>query len=134
MPHLVVDEDRISQWTTELTTGQTRWWVVEYDGTIVGFVGIGPSRDPVDTELGELDTIAVDPARWRRGIGTALCERHLTHWPKPASRKPFFGRSPDTTKDKPSTSRWAGPATAGPGTAATKCRSGTISDDQSVPI
>ena len=39
---------------------------------IVGFAGIGPSRDPIDPELGELDTIAIDPAHWRRGVGRAL--------------------------------------------------------------
>jgi N-acetylglutamate synthase-like GNAT family acetyltransferase len=77
MPHLVIDEDRISRWTTELTTGPTRWWVAEHDGSIVGFVGIGPSRDPVDPELGELDTIAVDPAHWRGGTGTALMRTAL---------------------------------------------------------
>ena len=77
MPDLAVDEDRISRWTTDLTTGQTHWWVAEYDGSIAGFVGIGPSRDPVDPELGELDTIAVDPAHWRKSIGTALMRTAL---------------------------------------------------------
>ena len=41
-------------------------------GSIAGFVGIGPSRDPVDARLGELDTIAVYPSYWRTGIGKAL--------------------------------------------------------------
>ena len=49
-----------------------RWWVAERRGEIVGFAGIGPSRDPVDPRLGELDTIAVDPPHWRTGVGTAL--------------------------------------------------------------
>lgn len=49
-----------------------RWWVAEYTGSIVGFAGIGPSRDPVDVQLGELDTIAVDPPYWRARIGKAL--------------------------------------------------------------
>ncbi len=49
-----------------------RWWVAEHKRSIVGFVGIGPSRDPVDAQLGELDTIAVDPPYWRTGIGKAL--------------------------------------------------------------
>jgi len=39
---------------------------------IAGFTGIGPSRDPIDPELGELDTIAVDPSMWRCGIGRTL--------------------------------------------------------------
>lgn len=38
----------------------------------MGFVGIGPSRDPVDSRLGEVDTIAVEPDFWRRGIGRSL--------------------------------------------------------------
>ena len=49
-----------------------RWWVAEHMGSIAGFVGIGPSRDPVDARLGELDTIAVCPSHWRIGIGKAL--------------------------------------------------------------
>jgi GNAT superfamily N-acetyltransferase len=72
MPHQVVDDGRIGRWTTELTDGRTRWWVADYHGSTVGLVGIGPSRDPVEPGLGELDTIAVDPAYWRKGIGTAL--------------------------------------------------------------
>jgi GNAT superfamily N-acetyltransferase len=35
-------------------------------------VGVGPSRDPVDPRLGELDSIGVDPAYWRTGVGRAL--------------------------------------------------------------
>ena len=49
-----------------------RWWVAECTGSIAGFVGIGPSRDPVDPRLGELDSIAICPVYWRKGIGKAL--------------------------------------------------------------
>ena len=49
-----------------------RWWVAELRGSIIGFVGIGPSRDPVDAQLGEVDTIAVDPLYWRAGTGRML--------------------------------------------------------------
>lgn len=38
----------------------------------MGFVGVGPSRDPVEPGLGELDTIAVVPSQWRTGVGRAL--------------------------------------------------------------
>ncbi len=48
-------------------------------GSIVGFVGIGPSRDPVDSQLGEVDSIAVDPPHWRMGIGKALMSLALRH-------------------------------------------------------
>jgi RimJ/RimL family protein N-acetyltransferase len=45
-------------------------FVAELDGEIVGFVGVGESRDP-DAD-GELYTIYVHPDHWRSGIG-----RHL---------------------------------------------------------
>ena len=41
-------------------------------GVLVGFAGIGPSRDPIDPTLGELDTIAIAPVWWRHGVGRAL--------------------------------------------------------------
>jgi RimJ/RimL family protein N-acetyltransferase len=44
--------------------------VAEVDGRIVGFVGVGQSRD-ADAE-GELYTIYVDPAHWGTGVGRAL--------------------------------------------------------------
>lgn len=56
-----------------------RWWVAEHAGRTIGFVGIGPSRDPVDPQLGEIDTIAVDPHHWRAGIGKALISLALRH-------------------------------------------------------
>jgi GNAT superfamily N-acetyltransferase len=46
---------------------------------IVGFVGIRPSRDPIDPTLGEIDTIAVNPPVWRTGVGTSLMSVAL-HW------------------------------------------------------
>ena len=56
-----------------------RWWVSEHIGSIVGLAGIGPSRDPVDPQFGELYTIAVDPPYWRMGIGKALISLALQH-------------------------------------------------------
>ena len=56
-----------------------RWWVAEREGSIAGFVGIGPGRDPVDARLGEIDTIAVDAPHWRTGIGKALISLALQH-------------------------------------------------------
>ena len=73
MPPPVHDDERIEHWAADLAAGgPVHWWVAEHDGRIAGFVGIGPSRDPVETGLGELDTIAVDPAYWRAGVGRAL--------------------------------------------------------------
>jgi GNAT superfamily N-acetyltransferase len=45
-------------------------FVAEVDGEVVGFVGVGPSRDP-DAE-GELYTIYVHPNHWGTGVGREL--------------------------------------------------------------
>jgi ribosomal protein S18 acetylase RimI-like enzyme len=74
--------ERVAQWEKTLALGPPyRWWVAEIDTTIVGFIGIGPSRDPVDPTIGEVDTIAVDTNHSRTGIGRALMTvavKHLT--------------------------------------------------------
>ncbi|MBP2355150.1 GNAT superfamily N-acetyltransferase [Kribbella aluminosa] len=75
MPVAVLDEGRIARWTQTVAGGN--WWVAEAGGVIAGFVGIGPSRDPVGPGLGELDTIAVDRPYWRQGVGTALMQKAL---------------------------------------------------------
>jgi ribosomal protein S18 acetylase RimI-like enzyme len=64
-----------------------RWWrewlgapreppaatfVAEVDGAVVGFAGVGRSRD--DPAEGELYTIYVDPDRWGTGAGRALLD------------------------------------------------------------
>jgi N-acetylglutamate synthase-like GNAT family acetyltransferase len=67
-----VEDDGVARWVHNLTTGPQRWWVAERNGRVVGFVGIGPSRDPVEPGLGELDTIAVAPTEWGKGVGRAL--------------------------------------------------------------
>ncbi|MFI6828002.1 GNAT family N-acetyltransferase [Kribbella sp. NPDC050241] len=77
MPPIEADDARIQRWATDLANDRTSWWVAEADGSIAGLVGIGPSRDPVDPQLGELDTIAVDPAHWRTGLGTNLMHTAL---------------------------------------------------------
>ncbi|WUJ75111.1 GNAT family N-acetyltransferase [Kribbella soli] len=75
MPPIEVSDARIARWTETLADGN--WWVAELDDTIAGLVGIGPSRDPIDPALGELDTIAVDPAHWRQGVGKSLMHKAL---------------------------------------------------------
>ena len=73
MPAIEADTSRIERWRNDLGDATaTRWWLAEVDDEVVGFVGIGPSRDPVDPELGELDTIAVRPESWHSGIGKQL--------------------------------------------------------------
>ncbi len=70
----------IERWRCELTQPVPhRWWVAEREGGIVGFAGIGPSRDPVSPRLGELDTIAVDPRHWCTRVGTALASVALRY-------------------------------------------------------
>lgn len=71
-PPQVLDGRRIERWAAELAASRTRWWIAERGGRAVGFAGVGPSRDPVDPGLGELDTIAVDPSHWRTGVGRIL--------------------------------------------------------------
>jgi len=78
LPQRHVDTNLVARWEQEIVAPLPhRWWVAEVAGVIVGFTGIGPSRDPIDPELGELDTIAVDPSMWRRGIGRALLSEAL---------------------------------------------------------
>ena len=67
-----VDTGLVARWRRDLGAGPQRWWVAERDARVVGFAGVGPSRDPVDARLGELDTIAVTPDEWRSGVGRAL--------------------------------------------------------------
>jgi len=69
--------DLVSRWTKDLTNSNVDWVVANLGNEVVGFVGIGPSRDPVDAFLGELDTIAVNPARWRQGVGRLLMNHAL---------------------------------------------------------
>src|SRR5215212_10069661 len=73
MPARELTDELIARWERDLTAPiPHRWWVAEVNAAPVGFVGIGPSRDPIDPALGELDTIAVAPTSWRQGIGQAL--------------------------------------------------------------
>lgn len=46
--------------------------VAEIDGTIVGYIGIGVSRDLDASDVGELYTIYVDPEHQGKGVGSAL--------------------------------------------------------------
>jgi len=73
MPTREVTSTVVSRWTEDVSKPSPhRWWVAEVDSSIVGFVGICPSRDPIDPTIGEVDTIAVDPVWWRTGIGREL--------------------------------------------------------------
>ena len=79
-PNRTVTPDLLQRWRNDLAQPVPhRWWVAEHQSSIVGFAGIGPSRDPVDPQLGELDSIAVDPPHWRKGVGKALISLALQH-------------------------------------------------------
>jgi ribosomal protein S18 acetylase RimI-like enzyme len=80
LPARQVTAKLVARWESDLAVPiPHRWWAAEVDATIVGFVGIGPSRDPIDPALGELDTIAITPTYWRRGIGRALLAVALSY-------------------------------------------------------
>ena len=70
MPPRVLDRKQIARWERDIGTGPVQWWLADTGASVVGFAGTGPSRDPVDPDLGELDTIAVSPLAWRRGVGS----------------------------------------------------------------
>ncbi len=73
MPHIEADAARIERWRCDLSDATpTQWWVAERADVLVGFVGIGPCRDPVQRGLGELDTIAIAPSAWHMGVGKRL--------------------------------------------------------------
>lgn len=74
MPARIMDGGQVARWQRDLSEGSSRWWVAPTFGGIAGFAGSGPSRDPVDPRLGELDTIAVAPAAWRSGVGRRLMD------------------------------------------------------------
>ena len=58
-----------------LASGGGETYVVEHEGQSVGFVAVGPSRDPdLDASTtGEIWGIYLSPDRWRRGVGTRAC-------------------------------------------------------------
>ncbi len=61
MPARSMTPAEIERWRRFLAPGPVRWRVATASDVLVGFAGVGPSRDPVMVDLGELDTIAVDP-------------------------------------------------------------------------
>jgi ribosomal protein S18 acetylase RimI-like enzyme len=69
--------ERRERWRADLADASLGWVVAEDDTGVVGFVGTGACRDPVEPGLGELHTIAVDPCCWRQGVGRRLMDTAL---------------------------------------------------------
>ena len=67
-------EKSSANWTKRLESPDqsAKTIVAEIDGTIVGYIGVGVSRDPGASEVGEVYTIYVDPGHQSRGVGSAL--------------------------------------------------------------
>ena len=60
-------KERQEMWTTNL--GEQQTFVVESDGNVVGFTRVAPAED---ASLGEIQSIYLDPALYRRGFGSPL--------------------------------------------------------------
>lgn len=60
-------EQREESWTNKLVAGQT--FVVEQHNVVAGFVRVVASEDP---NLGEVQSIYLDPDYFRRGLGRSL--------------------------------------------------------------
>jgi GNAT superfamily N-acetyltransferase len=71
-PPKELTKEGIARWEADLARPGCHWWLADVADRPVGLAGVGPSRDPVQAGVGELDTIAVVPDRWRQGIGKAL--------------------------------------------------------------
>jgi ribosomal protein S18 acetylase RimI-like enzyme len=58
---------------TRLEDPEVSLLVADEDGELVGFIACGPSRDPSPAAgAGEVQSLYVAPASWRRGAGRAL--------------------------------------------------------------
>lgn len=63
-------EQRLPGWQRSLGEPEQHAFVAEEDGRIIGFVDVGPSRDPAAE--GELWGIYVEPESWGSPAGAAL--------------------------------------------------------------
>ncbi|HLF72032.1 MAG TPA: GNAT family N-acetyltransferase [Dehalococcoidia bacterium] len=57
--------------------GKEHWFVAAADGGVIGYIGVGPSRDDDAMGLGEVRAIYVHPDAWRQGAGGALLDAGL---------------------------------------------------------
>ena len=117
MPSRSLTNTMVSRWERQLALPHPhRWWVAEIDESVVGFAGIGPSRDPIQAHLGELDTIAVKPTHWRKGVGRALMSVAVADLTADGYREATVWTLRDYDRGRPSMRLLAGDWTAGHGT------------------
>src|SRR5688572_27268075 len=66
--------ERTDTWRSRLNEcNARRLTVADSDGEVVGWLSLGPSRDPDATQsVGEVYGLYVDPSFWNRGVGKAL--------------------------------------------------------------
>jgi GNAT superfamily N-acetyltransferase len=67
--------ERTLRWQTIILGAETEdhfVLVCELDGELAGFLTGGPCRDGGREALGEVHDCYVDPAHWRKGVGSAL--------------------------------------------------------------
>ena len=83
VPQAVLDglsvERRAEGWREWLPkVDESRTWVAEQDGDIVGFVNAGPCRDDdAPNGTGEVNAIYVTAGAWDKGVGAALISEAL---------------------------------------------------------
>ncbi len=68
-------EQRQAGWEELLGNPESPTLVAELDGEVVGFAGVGPSRD--EQGVAELYAIYLDPQRYGTGVGRALMDAAL---------------------------------------------------------
>ena len=73
LDNLSIEQSTVN-WTKRLQNSDqnANTFVAEIDGVIVGYIGVGVSRDLDASELGELYTIYVDPGFQGKGVGSEL--------------------------------------------------------------
>lgn len=78
--HSLSIEKRVQSWQEHLSTSANNAtvWVAEENNTIIGFCGVGPSRDEdAHPTTGELYTIYIDPNEMGKGVGSRLMAEGL---------------------------------------------------------